>query len=284
MNKFLLLFLASFFISCEYLQLKPKQENETPIATVGEYSLYKSDIESVIPENIAAEDSIVLTKSYINTWVKQQLLLQKALENVSKVHSNEIDDLVKKYRESLYINGYKETLIKQQLDTVVKPFEIARYYKKNKENFKLNEELLKINFICFGKDFLDEEEVVDKFKSFEEEDLDYLENKTINFKDYSLRNSTWITYDEFLKKIPPFKLESKEKLLKVSKFIQKEDSLGVYLVAVNQVLKRNDVAPLSYVRGNIKQLVLHKRKLQLIRDIEKKLINDAIENNNYKEY
>lgn len=284
MRKIVIPFLTLLFISCEFLQLKPSKENKIVIASVGEVELYESDIEGVVPYGVSTKDSIVLAKSYINSWAKQQLLLQKSLENVSKVNSNEIDELIDKYRESLYVNSYKESLIKQQLDTIVKPIEIVRYYKNNKENFKLNEELFKINFIYFGQDFLDKEQVIERFKSNNNEDLELLENQTINFKDYDLRDTSWITYDEFLEKIPPFSGIPKEKLLKVSKFIQTEDSLGVYLVAVKDILKRNKIAPLSYIKENIKQLVLHKRKLQLIRDIEKTLINDAIKNNNFKEY
>ena len=86
------------------------------------------------------------------------------------------------------------------------------------------------------------------------------------------------------RKIPPFAKESKENLLKISKFIQKEDSLGVYLVAVKNILQKNETAPLSEVTNRIKQIILHKRKLELIREIEKTLINDAIQNKNFKEY
>ncbi len=272
-------------MSCEYLQVQSKKEaSKTLIASVGDANLYKEDLQNILPDNFSKQDSTVLIKSYINTWAKEQLLLQKAEENVTEVNSNEIDDLVKKYRQSLYINGYKEKLIKQQLDTVIKRIDVIRYYKQNKENFKLNEELFKIKFVHFGKDFLDVKETIERFKSDKEEDLEALENQTINFKDYVLRNSTWITHNDLIQKIPPFRRESKEKLLKISKYIQKEDRFGVYLVAVNEVLLRNDVAPLSYIEDNIKQIILHKRKLELIRDIEKTLINDAIKNNNFKEY
>jgi len=283
-NRFILVLFPILFLSCEYLQLKSEEENKQIIASVGRVNLYQSDVEGVIPSNLSLQDSVLLTKSYVTTWAKQQLLLQKAKENVSEVNSNEIDDLVDKYRESLYVNGYKERIIKQQLDTVIKPIEFIRYYKENKENFKLNEELIKVKFVYFGKDFLDKEAVVEMFKSENMEDMEELLNLTINFKDYSLPASDWITYDGFIERIPAFSKTSKEKLLKVSKFIQKEDSLGVYLVAVTEVLERNDMAPLSYIKDNIRQLILHKRKLQLIRDIEKTLINDAIQNSNFKEY
>ena len=85
-------------------------------------------------------------------------------------------------------------------------------------------------------------------------------------------------------KIPKFEENPKELLLKKTKFIQKEDSLGVYLVTVKNVLERNDIAPLNYITPTIKQMILHKRKLELIRDIEKTLINDAIQNKYFKEY
>jgi len=274
--------------SCDKINLLrsegAQKRNEPIVASVGEAKLYLSDVDGIVPKGTAKNDSLVLIKSFITTWAKQQLLLQKAENNISEDQSNQIDQLVKDYKESLYINDYKESLINQQLDTIISDESIAQYYLRNNENFRLNEELLQIKFIYFGKDFLDKEEAIKKFKSNEIEDLEELENLTINFKDYQLRDSTWITYDQFLLKIPPFRYEKKENLLKKSKFIQKEDSLGVYLVAVNGVLKRNDIAPISYIKNNIKQLILHKRKIELVREIEKTLINDAIKNNEFKEY
>ena len=75
---------------------------------------------------------------------------------------------------------------------------------------------------------------------------------------------------------------SRDILLKKTKFLQKEDSLGVYLVAVNEVLRRNDIAPQSYIEPTIKQMILHQRKLQLIRDIEKIILKDAIQNKSFQ--
>jgi hypothetical protein len=73
-------------------------------------------------------------------------------------------------------------------------------------------------------------------------------------------------------------------MLKKTKFIQKQDSLGLYLVAVKDVLLRNNIAPLSYIKPTIKQMILHKRKIELIRDIEKIIVKDATQNKNFKTY
>lgn len=286
MKKIVYIVISLAFLSCDYLgiQSKKAEEIETPIASVYNVNLYEKDIENFLPKNITKEDSIVLVKSFINSWAKQQLFLKQAELNVTEENNKNINSLVNKYRESLFINEYKERLVKQELDTLVSEEEVKDFYKDNKENFKLNEELIQLKYLHFGSELLDKKDIVKKFKSSKEEDLESLESQRINFKSSRLRDSTWLSLDNVLLKIPPFVKEPKEKLLKISKFIQKEDSLDVYLVAVKNVLKRNDLAPLSYITPQIKQLILHKRKLELIREIEKTLINDAIQNKNYKEY
>lgn len=272
-------------VSCDLVSLKTKKvTNERPIATVYNKHLYKKDIAGLLPKNLSPKDSLVIVKGLINSWAKQELLYVKAEENISEVNSEEIQSLVNDYKKSLYINGYKERLIKQQLDTVVTEEEIAMYYNENKDNFKVSEELVQFEYVHFGKNYLDKKETIKQFKSEKEEDKEDLERHLLNFKSYRLQDSTWVTFDYLKKKIPPFRNETKENLLKISKFIQKEDSLGVYLVAVKNMLPQNATAPLSYVSPRIKQIILHKRKLELIRDIEKTLINDAIENKNFKEY
>ncbi len=283
--KYLALFFIGFlFFSCEYIQSAKTTKKQEVIAAIGKDKLYRSDLAGLITKDLSEEDSVIFAKSYINSWAKERLMLKKAQENLSEVQGDEIDELVEKYRQSLYVNSFKERLIQQELDTVIRKFNYIKYYNASKENFKLNEELLKIKYVCFGDDFLDKKEVIEKFESDVDEDLEALENLTINFKDYVLRDSEWISYSDFIEKIPILKKFPKRDLLKKSKIIQMEDSLGVYLVQIKDVLKRNDIAPLSYVRGNIKQLILHKRKLELIREIEKTLINEAIRNNKFKEY
>ena len=285
MKKSIFLLISVLIISCDLISLKTEKVTQhRPIATVYNKNLYKKDIEELLPKGITKKDSLVIVKGLINSWAKQQLLLAKAEENISEVNSERIEKLVNTYKKSLYINGYKERLIKQQLDTVVNREDIKQYYQKNKENFKLNEELLQFEYIHFGKDFLDKEETIKSFKSSKEEDHEDLERHLLNFKSYRLRDSTWVPFSYLQQKIPPFQSETKEKLLKISKYIQKEDSLGVYLVAVKNKLSKNATAPLTFVSSRIKQIILHKRKLELIREIEKTLINDAIQNKNFKEY
>ena len=102
----------------------------------------------------------------------------------------------------------------------------------------------------------------------------------MSFKNYQFNDSVWTPLDKVLLKLP----FSKENLLNKTKFLEKQDSLGLYLVTIKDVLVRNDTAPLSYIKPTIKQMILHRRKIELIRDIEKILVQDATKNNNLKIY
>jgi hypothetical protein len=282
MKHFIIAFLTIVLLnSCDYFKMQEDTEIISEIvAIVNTEKLYKKDLNSILPEDISKEDSIILVKSFINNWAIKQILLQKAENNNSIEEVNEIATLVKDYRESLLINNYKEILIKQKLDTVIKEEEIVDFYTKNKENFKLNEELVKIKYLHFDKKLINKNELINLFASEKMDDLEKLEKQQLSFKYFQFNDSVWTQLDKVLLKLP----FSKENMLKKSKLLQKQDSLGLYLATIKKVLGRNETAPLSYIKPTIKQMILHKRKIELIRDIEKILVKDATKNNNFKVY
>jgi hypothetical protein len=276
-----LFLMISLLTSCDYLEVQEKEDTSSEIvAIVNTEKLFRKDVKDILPKSIAKEDSVILVNGYINDWAIKQLLLKKAEANSSQGDVEEINALVKDYKESLLINSYKERLINQQLDTLINDEEIEIFYEKNKENFRLNEELLKIKYLHFDNNIINKSEFITLFKSDAIDDLEELEKQQLSFKFYQFNDSIWTRLDKVLLKLP----FSKENLLKKTKFDQKQDSLGLYLVAIKDVLIRNDIAPLSYIKPTIKQMILHKRKIELIRDIEKILVKDATKNNNFKVY
>ena len=269
------------FLSCDLFKIHKKENsNKEIVAIVNTEKLFKTDFINVLPKNIHKIDSNIMAKSYIHDWAINKLLLQKAKNNSSSQSINQINGLVKDYKESLLINNYKEQLIKQKLDTIITKEEMKVFYLLNKENFKLNEELIKIKFLHVDNNINDKNKIVALFKSDDILDLDELEKQELSFKFHQFNDSIWKELDNVLLKLP----FSKDKLLKKTKFIQRQDSIGLYLVAVKDVLLRNSTAPLSYVTSTIEQMILHNRKIQLIRKIEKTIIKDAIQNKNFKIY
>ena len=81
--------------------------------------------------------------------------------------------------------------------------------------------------------------MIQLFKKGSIQDLEALEMRQLSFKYIMLNDSVWTPLEHVMLKTP----FSRDNLLKKTKFLQKEDSLGVYLIAVKNVLKRNDLAP-----------------------------------------
>ena len=259
-----------------------KQEDKEAIARVHDAYLFDSDISELLPTIFSKQDSLLLVKNYINSWAKDQLLLQKAKINLDDKEN--IEELVNKYRQDILIDKYKGAAVAQYLDTVVTDENVTKFYDENKEIFKLNEELVKFKYIYFGNDLLNPEDFITLFKSNKKKDLDSLISQEIQLKSFNFNDSTWVRLEDVMNKISVFDEKDKRLFLKKTRFFKKEDSLGVYLVAVKDALKRNQTAPQSYVLPTIKQMILHKRKLDLLKKIEQTLVEDAINNKEFEIY
>ncbi|UMB54392.1 peptidyl-prolyl cis-trans isomerase [Lutibacter sp. A64] len=281
--KQLAVYICLFFmlLSCNYFTIK--DDTREAVARVNDTYLYKKDLKNVVSAGVSKTDSILLVNNFINNWIKQQLLLEKAQINLEN-KTEEFDVLVKTYREDLFINSYKEAVVKQYLDTTITENDIQEFYSKNNQNFKLNEELLKLKYIKIGKDIYNKESVIKLFKSSKKSDLDSLHSVEMALKSHHLNDSVWVKYTDLILKVPILKNEDKNQLLKKDNFIEKEDSLSLYLVAIKDVLKRNEIAPTSYITPTIKQMILHQRKLLLLRNIEETLIDDARKKQQFETY
>jgi len=204
--------------------------------------------------------------------------------NLNEKKQERFDKLVDQYKIDLYTKAYIEALVARNIDTVVTIEEAESYYNENKEVFKLNEDLIKFRYINVDENNIDIKETSKKFKRFNNDDKRVLDSISIQFKSYSLNDSIWIKASQVQDKIQVITNENKNELLKKSNFIQLKDSLGLYLMQINDVLLRNSTAPLEYVKSTIHQIVKNKRKLELIRELEKDITKDAIKNKQFEIY
>ncbi|MBO6607227.1 MAG: peptidyl-prolyl cis-trans isomerase [Psychroserpens sp.] len=268
-------------VACDFF--KPTDDRE-PVARVGENYLYHEDIEDLVVESISPEDSAQIVSSYINRWATQQLLLDGAELNLSEDKQADFDRLVQQYKNDLYTKAYLDALVKKSIDTTVSESEALEVYEANQESFKLNEELVKFRYITIPQNAINEAEITERFKRFDIEDQRYLDSIAVQFKSYTLNDSIWIQASLITEKISVLNSENKKELLKKSNYVQLKDSIDLYLMQIKDVLFRNDLAPLEYVKPTIKQIVINQRKLELIKQLEKDITKDAIKNKQFEIY
>ena len=100
---------------------------------------------SVLPVGLSKDDSILFAEHYIRSWAEEILLYEKAANNIPD--NVDVDKLVENYRKALIMHTYQQELINQKLTNDISEQEIAEYYGKNKELFKLETPLIKGLFI-----------------------------------------------------------------------------------------------------------------------------------------
>ncbi len=283
MSRFLFLFLAlSTAISCK--DLFRDSDDRKPIARVGDSFLYEDEISSLLEKTVSGLDSAIVVNNYINNWASKQLLLSKAKINISEEKQAEFNRLVDNYRADLYTRAYMEALVAQAQDTSLNSDQIKSFYDAEKENFRLKERLVRLRFVGLPNEFLNPEGIVERMKRFDGEDKRFLDSIAVQFKKMHFNDSIWVGTNRLMEEIPPLTYLNQDEYLKKSQFFELQDSLGVYLGRVIDVLDVNEIAPLSYIEPNIKQLILNRRRLDFIKNLETEILDEALKKKEFEIY
>lgn len=261
-----------------------KQPEGTIIARVNDSYLYQKDLKDLVPNGSTAQDSTLIVNAYIDRWARQLLLMDGALQNLPEQKQQEFLKLVEQYKNDLYTKAYLERLVKKNIDTVVSTNQAQEFYNQNQESFKLNDELMQFRYLSLPLSTLDFETIKQRFKRFEAEDKRYLDSISVQFNSYAFNQETWIKYSQVTEKVPIITSVPKQQVLKNSNFLQLKDSINLYLMHIKNVRLQNQYAPLAYVIKPIKQILINQRKLELIKQLESDIINDAIKNNKFETY
>ena len=279
---FIVFLLSGFMLAgCSYFE---KEDDREVVVRVNDTYLYKEDINALINENTSAEDSAIIVSNYINNWATQQLLIDRAQLNLPESQLREFKDLIENYKNELYTSAYKDAVVGRELDSTLSIEEKQSYFEENKGNFKLSDDLLKLRYVSLAPKNTKIDEIASYLTSFEEEGKEELEKISLQFKNYSLNDSVWVKLKTVYNKIPALTIGHRDKLLNKSNFLQVEDSLGVYLIFIKDVLERGEDAPFEYAEPTIEKILLNKRKLNLIKELEKDITKDAIKNEEFEIY
>ena len=277
MRKIILILLI---ISCE-LENNSKEE---PIARVNDNFLFFSDIQDSLDENMSQNDSMLAVNSAINNWASKKLLYEKAIFNLSNSKQNELDLLVKSYESDLYISNYEKEWLKTRVDTIVSNDQLESYYNDNKNKFRLRQDILLARFIELPIENFNKTQIVRSFKRLNFQDKIYLDSISLQFKSSFINDSVWLRPELFFNK---FKIENKinyNRYFKKKRFFEIKDLESLYLVYISDIHRKNDYAPMSYVKPTLVQILLNKRKLEMKKQLKTDILKQGIAENNFEIY
>ncbi|MEB3074308.1 hypothetical protein [Capnocytophaga gingivalis] len=264
--------------ACQWLS--PAQKDSKVVAKIGDYYLYEEDIQKLLPQGHTLEDSLRIVTPYINNWALKKLLFLKAEKNIPNSKKEEFEQLVSQYRTDLYTQFYLD-LLSRQVDTLISKKEKEEFYQKNKDIFMLSEDLVQLRYIQLSPKDLTSK-LAASFRTYAPKDRRYIDSLSPHFTSSFLNDSVWIRAAEVKEKIPA--LSARISKGSLQQLIEQRDSTSVYLLKVNKYLDNTDYAPMEYAYPTLKQIILNKRKNNYINNLEKEIINNAIENKQFELY
>ena len=255
-------------------------KNDKLVSRVGENYLYESEI----PDFSFYEDSLIRKKVFIDSWARENILFDLSLVNLDQKSIINLDQLIERYKRDLYINSYKDILINTMVDSIISDSEIDEYYDKNLNKFKLNEDLIKFRFVKIPLDNININKIRNGLIRFSSFDKNLIDSLSFQLASYNLNDSLWITKRDFFNQVDFINYENEKKYVKKGQLISKRDSMYVNLLFIDDILQANSVAPRSYLSDRIKSTIYNNRKILLIRELNKEIINDAIKSKKYELY
>lgn len=250
------------------------------IARVFDQYLYNTDLQGITNPLISKEDSTQLVNYHVESWVRRNLMVAEA-ENTISTNQNSIEQQLQDYRESLLLFLYEKELLKQSLDTLVTDEEIETYYQKHKEGFKLRGHVLKAKFVIVRKETPQQSSVKQWMKNPDDQEKlqDYCYQYALNFS----LTPTWYTLDKFTDEIP-IQTSNTSNFLKNNKFYTTTDENNTYFVWLSDYGLSGNIAPLDYKKQDITKIIVNKRKLRYVKEIEDKIYQKALNEHHFEIY
>ena len=275
MKSKLLVFVFFCFFSCQ------NSSSDKIIAEVYDYKLFYEDILDNLPSYVTDTNSYI--SNFIDNWVSEKVLLNQALINISD-NSEEMENKISNYRNSLLIYEYQQRLIDQNFDTSIVNDEIIKYYDDNIKMFKLDQDIFKGRYIIIDKNAPNLKSLYKLFRSNDDSDIDEMISYCMMYaSEYYVNDSTWSTYNSIKQKFP-------QSVSPVSIFYSKrkydvfEEDNFIYLLSIKDYKFKGNISPFSVEKQKIKSLIINRNKMKYLEMIENELIQNGKLSNNIKIY
>ncbi len=265
-----MLLLAALLVACG----PSGDEEDVVLAKAFDRQLRWSELRQVIPIGLPPADSAAMAEAYIDNWLRQQVELHHAEQNLEPARK-EFESELRDYRNSLLLYAFEEELVLQRLDTVIPESEIEAYYQAHAEDFDLADDMVRARWFAIPAD--DRKALKrhqDRFLSGKPEDMREVEialvQRGIAIQD---RSGQWLTMGEMRNEVP---LESLARLGQGTARTVTVVGDDAWFIDIVELRPRHAPAPVELVRQDIRTILLNQRKIDLIARMRQDLYDQAL--------
>lgn len=274
-NSILILFAVILVVSgCGKLNLYNKDSKTRVVASVEGNNLYESDLDAVFTSEMTKSDSLATAESFIKEWIRGELKYAAAEQALQSDHKD-IDRMVKEYRTQLVRYRYESDYVEKYGDTVVTGDQISQYYRDNRESFKLVGPVVKARVVRIPSDLRGGNKMEDMFRSSDPDNRMAFQNICDkNGYKYDNYSNEWVDFNVVISHLP-FDIRDFEEFLRNKKFYETKDDQYRYMLYVDSYLLAGDISPESRERKSIYKLLLYKRRVELLKNLDDSLYREA---------
>lgn len=264
----------------DFLKFKNQQAEEgktlIPIARVYDNYLYKQDLEGMVDKGTSSSDSAGIVGRYIDSWIKKQLLIAEAAAQID-FDEAELERKILDYRYALMVYEFEKNHVNQKADKEVSENEIKEYYRDNKANFELKQNIIKGIFAKVPQEAPRIGRLRTLFQGKQDEEArEEIKSYCLSFAtSYSMDDSVWYNFEDVIKNTPLVSIPNKVQFLRENKFVETSDDIYVYFLRITDYKISDQISPIEFVRGDIAQIIRNKRKVALTRKLEEEIYSSA---------
>ncbi len=254
-----------------------------PVARVGDEILYLTEIAGVIPANTLYDDSLLMAEDYIQKWIRRELLLKKAEENLT-LQQRDVSQELEDYRNSLIIYRYQQELMRQKMDTVVSSQQLTDFYKDSGGTLTLDEALVKAVFVQIPVQVSNPGQVKAFCENPTPQNLKELETFCAKYAiGYEVHTENWTDLRSLAGRIPGFP-DDPGTFLERGTTWESKDREHYYYLFVYEYRLQGDTAPAEYISESLRNLILNKRKIDFLKKLEDDVYTEGVRNQKFRLY
>ena len=255
-NLFFLLIIL-FVSDCEFLDGK-KTDDKIALARVDNNYLY---IEDIIFPSLQNDSSLIIEKQ-TDQWIRNQLLLKLAYENV--INDNNVENQVLQYKNNLVMFEYEKMTYQNNIDFSISDEELNTYYENNIKDFVLPFDLVKALYAKIPVDAPNIRNFRKIIKEYPDSDINEIRSYCFQFAERSfLEDTIWVKLDDIMLNNPLLLINNKSQFLKRNTYVENVDEKHYFFLKIVDKRLIGETSPLSFESNVINAIILNKRKQEL---------------------
>lgn len=272
-RKYLIIILLSAnFVSCKFVE--GVIYSDEVVAKVGKETLLRSDLEEILPVGSTVSDSMEIVSRYIDKWRLERLLLSKAEEELPD-SEKDVSRELESYRRALLTYRYEQKYVNERLDTAVSRMEMEEFYMDNLAAFRTEFPLFRGYLAKMKSSSPNLTQVRYALRRLSDSDTSEMESLSMKFfNGYHNFYDYWVSSLELSKDFN-MDVTSFVQQVRNSDYMEREIEGITVMMRIWDCIPSGATMPLDYCENSVRDVILSKRKMQLLHNLEQELLREG---------